>query len=102
MIDGKLIESLRLATEAKRDKYILNPEERVKVRSIIKEYMTEPAFKKHNESMQQKLLASACEMIVRSGVPEEKAVTFISNLHGRVSGTKGFSESLINEALGGK
>lgn len=85
--------------ESSADKYKFTQEERDKAFEIVNEYLKEKEFKNRNEDGQQKLLAAACGQMIVSGIPEIKAVVFVSNLHGRVSATNGSSIRSIQEIL---
>jgi len=100
MLDRYKTEKYRLKTEATRSKFQFTKEEKEKAFKILSEYLKEPEFIKGNMQGQQLLLAGAFGEMVANGIPDTKAVGFISNAHGRVSGTNGHSLSILNELLG--
>jgi len=100
MLDRKVAEELRLKTEANGEKFKFSSIEREKAFGILSNYMKEKEFSTSNEAGQQKLLASACRMMVESGIDELKATVFISNAHGRVSGSNGNSKKSLNNLMG--
>lgn len=94
MFDPTKAEKYRLAIEADKAKFMFTDSQKNKAISILKDYIGQPSFNTNDVQTQQRLLASACGQMIAEGIPDIKAVTYISNAHGRISASNGDVKSL--------